>query len=195
MRLFTHTVLTSVLVLAAAGWFTSSGLQAQTPSSAQLLPADTLLVISIPDWKEASEQYARSPLGQLWQDPAVKAFKNKFLEKLEKELAGPLQQELGIRFPDYLGLVQGQITFAVTRNGWDGQSENSPGFLFLLDAGEKQPELAARLKELRQKWTDAGRKIRSEQVRDVEFAIVTIDSKEIAEAMEKAFPSEDGNFQ
>src|SRR5262245_37330172 len=92
-------------------------LRAATPSPEQLLPADTLAVLTMPDTSKARTASSQWASSQLWNDPAMKPFKDKITTKLTAEIITPLEREFGIKFADYNGLAQGQITLAVTQNG------------------------------------------------------------------------------
>jgi hypothetical protein len=54
---------------------------AAIPSAERLLPPDTLLVVSAPDWAKVRDVYQKSPQAQFWNDPAMKPFREKFLAK------------------------------------------------------------------------------------------------------------------
>ena len=47
-------------------------------------------------------------------------------------VAGALERELGIRCADYLDLLHGQVSFALTQNGWGTQPEAKLGILLLI---------------------------------------------------------------
>src|SRR5688572_33047125 len=55
--------------------------QVAVPPAEKLLPADTLGFFTVPDWAKGQAAYSNSAMGQLWADPAMKAFKEKFFEK------------------------------------------------------------------------------------------------------------------
>src|SRR5438270_250468 len=85
------------------------------------------------------------------------------------ESGTPLERELEVKLDDYASLPQGQVTFAVTQNGWQGKPDQPLGMLMLLDAKGKSAQLKTNLAELRKKWMDAGKNIRSEKIRSFEF--------------------------
>src|SRR6185295_8904610 len=118
---------------------------AAVPPPEKLLPDDTLIMMTTPDFAKARDVYNQSPQTQLWHDPAMKAFKDKFLEKLKSEFITPLERDLNVKFEDYTGLQQGQLTFALTQDGWQGKGEQTPGWLFLLDAKDKSGQLKTNL--------------------------------------------------
>ena len=85
--------------------FTAVSLPAAIPAPEKFLPADTLAVFCVPDAAKLNVAYHQSPQVQMWNDPAMKPFKDKFMTKLETEIVKPLEKELGVKFSDYTGLA------------------------------------------------------------------------------------------
>lgn len=164
-------------------------LSAATPPPEKLLPADTLGVFSIPDFARAKASLTRAPMAQLWNDREMQAFREKFLEKLKNDVITPLERELGIKFDDYTALAQGQLTLALTRNSREGKTNPSPGWLLLLDAKDKSNQLKTNLTELRKKWVDAGKQIRTDKIRDVEFTTLIFNADELDQTLKRALKS------
>src|SRR6185369_7145435 len=106
---------------------------AAVPPAEELLPADTLLLVTVPDFATLKAAAHRSPEWLCWNDPAMRPFRDKFFAKWNESFVRPIERDLGIKFADFTGLPQGQLTFAVTRRSWNGGDEGSPGFLLLLD--------------------------------------------------------------
>ncbi len=168
----------------------ASATPAAIPLAEQLLPVDTLLIVSAPDWSQLRAAYQKSASSQLWNDPAMKPFREKFVTKWTEEFVQPLERDLGVKFDDYSALLQGQLTFAVTQDGWQGteKDDGEPAFLFLLDAKDKGELLKTNLAELRKKWSDAGKPIRTEKIRDVDFFIVTLNTNDMPKTLRQFFP-------
>ncbi len=168
----------------------ASGATAAIPPAEQLLPVDTLVVFSAPDWSKLRAAYQKSAPSQLWNDPAMKPFREKFVTKWTEEFVKPLERDLGVKFDDYSALLQGQLTFAVTQDGWQGTEKNDgePAFLFLLDAKDKGNLLKKNLAELRKKWSDAGKPIRTEKIRDVDFFVVSLNTNDMPKTLRQFFP-------
>src|SRR6185295_9116151 len=118
---------------------------AAIPSVEKILPDDTLVVVTTPDYTKMREIYKNSPQTQFWNDPAMKPFKDKFLSKMTEDLLQPLERDLNIHFTDYTNLPQGQITFAITQNDWPAKDGERPGLLFLLDTKAKNTQLMKNL--------------------------------------------------
>jgi len=161
-------------------------LQAAVPPPEKLLPADTLGVITVPDYGKARTVYGETPACQLWRDPTMKPFVEKFEKKLIEEVITPLERDLGVKLADYAGLAQGQFTFAVIQNGWEGKEDRLPAWLLLIDSRDKSSQLKTNLADLRKKWIDGGKKLKTEKIRDVEFSTLVVSGEDVAKTLEKS---------
>ena len=162
---------------------------AEVPPPEKLLPSDTLGVLTIPEYAKSEARFYQQPLGRLWNDPSMKAFREKLASKVKSDAIAPLEKEFGIKFADYSGLAQGQITLALTANGpKDADGEAGLGFVFLVDSRDKSSQLQTNLATLRTKWIDSGKKTRAEKIRDVEFTAFIFESDELGKVMDKVFP-------
>src|SRR5579885_155701 len=109
---------------------------------AAIPPAENLL----PDVTRMKSAAQESPQWQFWNDPAMKPFHDKFMAKFKETFAGALEQDLGVKLSDFENLPQGQLTLALTRNGWTGSDDtHQPGVLLLLDAGSQSALLKTNL--------------------------------------------------
>lgn len=163
---------------------------AAVPPAEKLLPPDTLFVISAPDWTQLRAVYKKSPQSQFWDDPAMKPFRDKFQAKWEEEFVKPLERDLGVKLDDYGSLLQGQLTFALTQEGWQGKEKDDgePAFVLLLDTRDKSGLLRTNLAELRKKWSAAGKPIKTEKIRDIEFSVVPLTSNDVPKTLKQFFP-------
>ena len=161
---------------------------AAVPTPEKLLPDETLGVVTVPDWAKAKAAYDGNATSQLWRDPALKPFKDKLLNKISEEFLKPLERELGVKLKDYNDLARGQVTLAVLQNGWKGKEEPFPAWLLLVDTRDKSGQLKTSLADLRKKWMDAGKALKTEKIRDVEFVTLTVAGDELARALEKSLP-------
>ena len=84
----------AVLLGVVLGW--SWGGSAATPAPEQLLGAETLMVLSIPNWTRAREHFDQSATGRLYADPVMKSHKDKFMSRLRGDLLKPLALDFGI---------------------------------------------------------------------------------------------------
>ncbi|HZM03175.1 MAG TPA: hypothetical protein VFC44_09135 [Candidatus Saccharimonadales bacterium] len=153
----------------------------------KLLPKDTVLVVTVPDCAAAWQELSNNPYGKLWQDPALKPFTDKFTGKFSSDLVGPLEQNFGIHLADYRGLWQGQATYAMI----PAETPTSPGDLFapifILDSKDHAGQLATNLAAIKAKWMAAGKPIKTEKIREVEFTTLVSSSSDIS--WDKIFPT------
>ena len=151
-------------------------ISAAIPPAENLLPADTLFMFSVPDCSVLRAAAQQSPQWMLWNDPAMKPFRDDFTTKWNSKFIAPLEQSLGVKIGDYWPLLQGQFTFAVTQNGWEGSGNAEPAFILLLDAKDKGNLLATNLAALKKEWTTSGRPVRTEVLQDIKFSVLTLSS-------------------
>ena len=179
----------TLLSTLAAVLMSAAAPAALIPPAEKLLPADTLVVETAPDFGKMRGLFKQSPTSQLWRDPAMKPFRDQVVAKWEEEFVKPLERDLDIRFADYTDLPQGQFTFAVSQNGGDGGNEAETAFLLLLDAKNKSDQLKTNLADVRKKWVDAGKPLRTEKIRDTEFTILTLRSNDVPKTLKRLFSS------
>jgi hypothetical protein len=162
---------------------------AEVANSEKLLPADTLFIASVPEYAKFRAFSTNSPKAQLWGDPAMRPFREKFVAKWMEEFVKPLEQELQIQFDDYTQLPQGQLTLAVTLNGRGNDPDKEAGAILLVDVKDKSETLAKQLGELRKKWTSRQDKpIRTEKVGKYEFSIISLSTNDVPKTLRKFLP-------
>jgi hypothetical protein len=152
----------------------------------KLLPKDTVMVVAVPDAGKALEVLTNSAMGQLWRDPVVKAFKDKFNAKLQAAAVEPLERQLGIHFADYQGLVRGQMTFALIPVDHPAKPDGHYAAVFLLDTGDQAAQLAANLTAVKKKWIEAGKSLKTETIRGTEFATFVMSTTDLS--LDKLLP-------
>ena len=162
--------------------------RAAIPPAESLLPADTLLVVTVPDFGKLRDVACQSPQLLLWNDPAMKPFHDKFMANWNEKFVAPLERDLGVRIGDYTGLPQGQLTLAVTQNGWTGGDDPTPGMLLLLDARDRSDVLKTNLAALRKKWTDAGKPCGPKPSAASHFPWCRLSSNDIPATLAGIFP-------
>ncbi|MBI3875536.1 MAG: hypothetical protein HY300_06165 [Verrucomicrobia bacterium] len=157
----------------------------------KLLPANTLAVFTVPDVDRANASCGDSAMSRMWRDPAMKPFADKFANKFREDVLAPIERELGVKLGDYAGLAHGQVTLALTQT-WQGKGK-TPGVVFLADAKDKSDSVKKILADLRKKWADGGKQMKSEKVRDAEFTVLVNAGQELGKSLEKAFPNAKSN--
>ena len=142
---------------------------AAVPPAEKLLPADTLVMLTVPDWDKATAGMKEVPFVQLWRDPAMRPFADKFELKL-RELIGEKEKDFEKDWAEFKPLVGGQVTFAVLRGDWKGDAGSTPDVLVLLDVKDKAKQLKDFIEKCEKRDADAGKTIQRETVRGVKFA-------------------------
>jgi hypothetical protein len=159
----------------------------------KLLPDDTLVLFSIPDFTRALAIYSNAPQAQFWNDPAMRPFKDKFMNKLSSQFIAPLEHDLGIKFDDYTSLPQGQLTVALIPDGAPSADKEppAPAVILLLDTKGKSAQLKSNLADLKKKWLDAGKTVKTEKIRDLDFSAITLSTNDLPKSLQKLANNQD----
>ena len=163
-------------------------LRAAIAPAENLLPADTIAFFTVPDCSALRAVSKVSPQLMFWNDPAMGPIRNKFMGKLTEKFIAPLENDLGLKVDDFTSLLQGQFTLAATVNGSNGHDDVPPGLVLLLDARDKSSQLQTNLATLTKKMTDAGRSLRTQNIRGLAFTIVTLSSNDLSNLFGQATP-------
>lgn len=161
--------------------------RAAIPPAEKLLPADTLVVLTVPDWDKTAAAAKDFSLAQLWRDPAMKPFTEKFETKL-RELVGQEDKHFERDWAEFKPLVGGQVTLGVIRNDWQGEPNTGPDVVVLLDVKDKDKQLKAFIEKCEKRDADAGKTIQRETVRGVKFARTVKAKNEDADGKKKSQP-------
>jgi hypothetical protein len=172
----------NLLRLVVTGLFLTAAtlLRAAIPPAENLLPTDTIAFFTVPDCNALRAASQVSPQLMFWNDPAMKPIHDKFMGKLTDKFITPLENDLGLKLDDFTSVLQGQFTVAVTVNGSNGHDDVPAGLLVLLDARDKSLQLKTNLASLTKKMTDAGRALRTQNIRGIPFSVVTLSSNELS---------------
>jgi hypothetical protein len=172
-----------VLVLSTAGL-----IRAAIPPAENLLPADTFAFFTIPDSDALRAASKVSPQLMLWNDPVMRPFHDKFMDKLTEQYIAPVEKNLGMKISDFTDLPQGQFTVGVTLNGSNGHDDVPPGLILLLDARDQSDLLAKNLDALKKKWAGDGRDTRTEIIHGLTFTIITLSTNDLANILPQRPP-------
>ena len=182
--------MSKALLILTAVLLCSSRLTAAVPTPDKLLPSEAFVVITVPDWAAAQKNGA--PIVQLWNDPALKPFKDKFSKKWTSDVVEPFEREFGIKFGDYSGLAQGQLTLALLEPSDDPDRAD---YLFLMDSGDKADALKNNLANLKKSWVGKGKQIKTDKIRDAEFTTFIFQSDEFSKTVDQVFPDPEEGFE
>ena len=139
-------VLIVLLVIAGVAFYFFTR-QKPAPRAATLLPEDAVLYVGLPDFPRSRQDFEKSKLYALWQEPEVQAFLEKPRAAL-REMAGTTKSDSVLQefFEDrVIGLLQGEVFVGIT--GINPKSLQS-GLVFGADVKQKKFEAEAFLKIL-----------------------------------------------
>ena len=109
-----HTAKRAILRLALIGWLglvPVLGLPVQRAQAAappeRILPDTTVFLLKLNDVKSFREAFRSSQYGQLWNDPALKDFRDELGQKLT-EATKALKEKIGVSLSELLELPQGR---------------------------------------------------------------------------------------
>ena len=156
----------AIFRLALAGWLGLVGLsqlparaRAQAPAPPEnVLPDSTFAFLKVNDAQALRQAFTQSQFGQLWADPAMKAWKDDLIEKID-EAGKPLKEKIGVTIRELLELPQGAISLAVV--GRD-DPKNPVAVLISADAGKNAETMTQVLTRATQQAEQKGAKVSTE---------------------------------
>ncbi len=114
-------------------------------SAIQLLPANTVLLLWVPNAPELAKRFMNTAMGRISQDPRMKPLVQDVYGSLVETVAN-WKDQIGLSLPELLEIPQGEIVLAVVA------PEQGPlGAFLLLEAGQQMD----RLRQLLAKGTEA----------------------------------------
>ena len=118
--------------------------QAAAPPE-RILPDTTVFMLKLNDAKAFREAFRGSQYGQLWNDPALKEFREELGQKLA-EASKDMKEKIGVSISDLLELPQGTLAVAAIAKDAareDGRATSLPvEVVVMADAGENEKKIA-----------------------------------------------------
>jgi hypothetical protein len=160
--------------LAVTGWFALAGLlcfeaqgRAATPAE-RMLPNSTVAFVKIQNAAALREAFLQSQLGQLWNDPAIKSWKNEVMERVDAA-SRTLKEKIGVTYLELFALPQGPTAIAFIRQ----QNPQIPvALLVIADAGNKSATMSDVLTRATKQGELNGSKVSSETFKGVTIHII-----------------------
>jgi hypothetical protein len=134
------------------------------------IPADKLFpdsvkgFVAIQDLKLLAEQWKKTQIGLLMQDPIMKPFQDDFNAQIEKWM----ENRLGLNLDGIEQLPSGEVAF-----GMIAIPEKTPGYVFTMDAADRRKQVANYIEELTKKFLTIGIKRSVEKYKDDEIIVFT----------------------
>jgi len=155
----------AILRLALVGWLGLSGFSGLTANLAQaaapperVLPDSTVFLVKVADIKALRESFRQSQYGQLWNDPALKDFRDDIAGKL-KETSNTLKKKIGVTLSELFDIPQGYLAIAAV-------SQDDPklpvALAIIADAGNNGERMTDVLTRSTKQAEDAGSKVTTE---------------------------------
>lgn len=155
----------------------------------KILPADTLVFATIPDYDKAVSLFDNSATGMFLKDPSMKAFNDKFSAKWRSDVVQPLEKELGIKFSDYSGIVKGQVSFAVSLlAGSDPTQAPQVALTLMIESRDGKDNLTKAIQDIKQKYVKGGGEVKSAKLGNTAYDIFVVNSEAIDKIINKVFP-------
>jgi hypothetical protein len=131
-------------------------------------PNNTLVFIKVNNAAGLRDAFSHSQIGQLWNDPALKPWRESMLEKLD-DSSKALKERVGVTIRELVELPQGTLTFALVAN--DDPKIPVIGVL-TADAGKNSDALEEVLNKATKHGEDAGSKVQAEDFKGLKLHIL-----------------------
>lgn len=160
--------------LALTGWLALTGLALAAASSRaaappeKVLPDSTVFFFEIKNAAALREAFKQSQFGQLAADPAVKAFKDDLVEKID-ESGKSIKDKVGVSLRELLELPQGIISIAVV--GKDN-ADDPADIILSVDAGKNTQTMHDVLVKATKQGEETGAKVAREDFKGLALTVI-----------------------
>ncbi len=155
-------------VLFVAVWAGSPGGARAARPSDTLLPATTKAYVSVANVDMLRASWDRTQLGQLMQDPAMKAFVDDLRAQMKSKLSASIG-DLGISLDELEGVANGELAGAFIQS-----PDGAPATVLLIDVTERQAKVDDLLAKARRRLLDEGAKESKKAVNDTTVVIFDV---------------------
>ncbi len=159
--------------------------QAAAPPE-RILPDTTVFLLKLDNVKSFGEAFRGSQYGQLWNDPALKDFRDELGHKLA-ETTKSLKEKIGVGLNDLIQLPQGSLAVAAIVKDVKGDEGAAAAGLpvvitLMADAGENEKKMLEILERSTKQGEDSGAKVATESFNGLTLHIVQFPQQEPKEA-------------
>ncbi|MDR1290667.1 MAG: DUF3352 domain-containing protein, partial [Planctomycetaceae bacterium] len=128
----------------------------------KLFPDSTKGFVAIQDLKLLAEQWKKTQIGLLLQDPIMKPFLDDFSSQLEKRM----ENRLGLNLDGIEQLPSGEVAF-----GMISIPETIPGYVFTMDTADRHEQVISYIDKLTEKFLAIGVKKSVEKYKNDEIIV------------------------
>ena len=164
----------AALRLALAGWLGLAGLslvaaqgRAATPPE-KVLPDSTIGFLKINDAPALREAFRQSQFGQLWNDPAMKPWKENLANRID-DAGKTLKDRIGVTYKELLELPQGAVSIAVVRRD---DPKQPIALLVTADAGKNASVMENVLTKATKQGEENGSKVSTESFKGATLHVI-----------------------
>jgi hypothetical protein len=130
----------------------------------KLFPESVKGFVAIQDLKLLAEQWKKTQIGLLMNDPIMKPFQEDFKIQLEKRM----ENRFGLNLDGIEQLPSGEVAF-----GMVAIPETTPGYVFTMDTADRRKQAADYIERLTKKFLKIGVKKTTEKYKDDEIIVFT----------------------
>jgi hypothetical protein len=139
----------------------------------RILPENTIFLFKLPEVKTFRESFRNSQYGQLWNDPALKDFRDELALKLD-DATKSLKEKIGVSLTELFELPQGSLAIAAI--GRDNP-DLPVAAAILAETGENEKKMLEILDRTTKQSEGAGAKISSESFNGLTIHVVRFPEK------------------
>jgi hypothetical protein len=151
----------------------------------RILPDTTIFLLKLNDVKSFREAFRSSQYGQLWNDPALKEFRDELGQKLA-ETTKSLKEKIGVGLSDLVELPQGTLAVAAIAKDPARDEAAAAGlpvaFALMADAGANEKKMLEVLERSTKQGEASGAKVTTESFNGLTIHIVQFPARERKEA-------------
>jgi len=136
----------------------------------ELLPAETVLVMAVPDYASAKKHFKAGAWGRFWDSTEFKPFRKKLADGFEANILAKIEEALAIDLESFEEMASGPVALAVVA-GQDGVT--NPSIILLLDAGRKSFTLRRTLSQMERGWKKEGLEVSDLEISGIDFVTVS----------------------
>jgi hypothetical protein len=162
------------------------GLQVERAQAAappeRILPDTTVFLLKLNDAKAFREAFRASQYGQLWNDPALKDFREELAQRLS-EATKDVREKLGVSLADLIKLPQGSL--AVAGVAKDSAKDEGAGTsllpvdpVIMADVGENEKKVLEVLERATKQGEASGAKVSTESFKGLTIHILQFPPRE-----------------
>ncbi len=129
-------------LFALMSWLACSATIVAAPPADSLLPETTRGFVSVPNLAALEEQFAKTQLGKLAEDPAMKPFANDLKRQFDQKLSAGYER-LGLQLDDIRAMASGEVAVATVHDG-----KQPAGTAVILDIKGREGQAEARLEQV-----------------------------------------------